>query len=112
MRFRGHTGAGLQPQYSARTDVGRVREINEDRVFAGELPLPSGQPGASVRHLLVVADGVGGFERGEWASDKAVTVVAAELPLQLAVHDPRQALKLAFETANRSIWQRERTEEE
>jgi serine/threonine protein phosphatase PrpC len=38
-------------------------------------------------------------------------VVAAELPLQLAVHDPRQALKLAFETANRSIWHRERTEE-
>ncbi|HLZ31406.1 MAG TPA: protein phosphatase 2C domain-containing protein [Chloroflexota bacterium] len=102
----------MQPEYSARTDVGRVREINEDRVFAGQLPLSSDQPGAAARHLLVVADGVGGFERGEWASEQAVTVVAAELPLQLAVHEPREALQRAFEAANQLIWQRQRSEAE
>jgi serine/threonine protein phosphatase PrpC len=111
MDLRGHTGGGVQPQYSARTDVGRVREINEDRVFAGELPLLKDGLGVA-QHLLVVADGVGGLERGEWASEKAVTVVAAELPLHLAVHEPRQALQLALEAANQSIWQRERSEEE
>jgi serine/threonine protein phosphatase PrpC len=102
----------LQPQYSARTDVGRVREINEDRVFAGELPLPTDHTGASARHLLVVADGVGGLERGEWASEKAVTVITAELPMHLAAHEPRQALQRSLEAANLLIWRRERSEAE
>ncbi len=108
----GHTGGGLQPLYSARTDVGRVREINEDRVFAGELPLLTDQLGASARHLLVVADGVGGLERGEWASEKALTVVTAELPIHLASHEPREALRLALEAANSLIWRRERSDAE
>ena len=112
MQRREHTGGGLQPQYSARTDVGRVREINEDRVFAGELPSLTDQTGATGRHLLVVADGVGGLARGEWASEKAVTAVTAELPMQLAVHEPREALQLALEAANHLIWRRERSEAE
>ena len=112
MQSRGHTGGGLQPHYSARTDVGRVREINEDRVFAGELPALTDQTGASARHLLVVADGVGGLERGEWASEKALTVVTAELPIHLATHEPRQALQLALEAANQLIWRRERSDAE
>src|SRR5260370_17131240 len=90
----GAYGGGLQPLYIARTDVGRVREINEDRVFAGELPLPTQQSGASARHLLAVADGVGGLERGEWAREKALTVVPAEMPLHLARPGPRQAPRL------------------
>jgi PPM family protein phosphatase len=109
MRARGTRG-GLRPHYSALTDVGRVREINEDRVYAGELLLPTDQPGASDCHLLVVADGVGGLERGEWASEKAVTVITSELPAYLAGHEPRQALRLALETANQSIWRRERSD--
>jgi protein phosphatase len=102
----------LQPQYSARTDVGRVREINEDRVFAGELPLLTDHAGGSGRHLLVVADGVGGLERGEWASEKALTVITAELPVHLASHEPREALRLALEAANDLIWRRERSDAE
>jgi serine/threonine protein phosphatase PrpC len=110
MQRRGHTGGGLEPQYSARTDVGRVREINEDRVFAGELPLLADHTGAAARHLLMVADGVGGLERGEWASEKAVSVVTAELPRHLADHEPRQALQLALEAANQLIWRREQAD--
>jgi protein phosphatase len=113
MQRRGtRVGGGLQPQYSARTDVGRVREINEDRVFAGELLLPANPTHAAARHLLVVADGVGGLERGEWASEKALTVVTAELPIHLSGHEPRQALQLAFEAANQLIWRRERSDAE
>src|SRR3982074_3502489 len=96
---RGHTGGGLQPHSSARTDVGRVREINEDRVFAGELRLLTDQPEAAARHLLVVAGGVGGLDRGAWASETAVTVVTVELPVYLAAHEPREALRLALEAA-------------
>jgi protein phosphatase len=102
----------LQPQYSARTDVGRIREINEDRVFAGELPPGTDHAGAPTRHLLVVADGVGGLERGEWASEKALTVITAELPVHLASHEPREALQRALNAANQLIWQRERSESE
>jgi protein phosphatase len=102
----------LQPLYSARTDAGRVREINQDRVFAVELPLLTGELGAPARHLLVVADGVGGLERGEWASEKALTVVTAELPFHLASHEPREALRLALGVANNLIWRRERSEAE
>src|SRR5712692_3693008 len=112
MQRPGGYGGGLQPHYSARTDVGRVREIDEDRVFAGELPLPANPTHAAARHLLVVADGVGGLERGEWASEKALTVVTAELPIHLTGHEPRQALQLAFEAANQLIWRRERSEAE
>jgi protein phosphatase len=56
----------------------------------------------------MVADGVGGLERGEWASEKAVTVVSAQLPVHLAVHEPREALQFALEAANQLIWRRER----
>src|SRR5579859_3858226 len=101
----------LRPEYSARTDVGRVREINEDRVFAGELPRTD-QLGASARHLLVVADGVGGLERGEWASERALTVITAELPTHLAVDEPREALRLALQAANNLIFRRERSDAE
>src|SRR5437870_12359004 len=83
---RGAYGDGLQPLYSARTDVGRVREINEARVFAGALPLLTEQSGTSARHLLVAAGTVGGLERGEWDREKALTVVTAELPHHLANH--------------------------
>src|SRR5216683_2819705 len=100
MHSRGHPGGGLQPHYSARTDVGRVREINEDRVFAGELLSLTYHLGTSARHLFVVADGVGGLERGEWASEKAVTVVTRDVPLHLAAHEPREALQLAIAAAN------------
>jgi PPM family protein phosphatase len=112
MLRRGHTRGGLQAHYSARTDVGRVRQINEDRVFAGELPPLTGQSDAPGRHLLVVADGVGGLERGEWASEMAVKLVSSELPAYLAAHEPREALQLALEAANRLIWRRERSEAE
>ncbi len=112
MHRRDQTGGGLQPQYSARTDVGRVREINEDRVFAGDLPPLTNQTGSFACHLFVVADGVGGLERGEWASEKAVSVITAELPVQLAAHDPREALQLALEAANVLVWRRERSDAE
>src|SRR5438034_11736792 len=112
MHGRGQPGTMLQARYSARTDVGRVRAINEDSVFAGPLPELDGTAVAAPRHLFVVADGVGGLERGEWASEKAVSVITAELPVQLAAHEPREALQLALEAANVLIWRRERSDAE
>lgn len=53
----------LALRYSARSDVGLLREINEDSGYAGP-------------RLLVIADGVGGHAAGEVASSVAVGVLA------------------------------------
>ena len=60
----------LRLRYAARSDVGLVREGNEDSGYAG--------PG-----LLLVADGMGGHAAGELASAIAVATVA-----NLDVHPP------------------------
>ncbi|MGB2970127.1 MAG: hypothetical protein WBB77_09310, partial [Candidatus Nanopelagicales bacterium] len=52
--------ARLRLRYSARSDVGLVRQGNEDSGYAGG-------------HMLVVADGMGGHAAGELAS---ATVIA------------------------------------
>lgn len=53
-------------QVAVRTDVGRVREVNEDTYCAFDLaPLWPGR-------LFAVADGMGGYEGGEVASSLAI----------------------------------------
>jgi PPM family protein phosphatase len=77
------------------TDVGRVREANEDAL----LTLPS----AADRLLVAVADGMGGHKAGEVASALAIEA------LRTAVSDARTVdvdgfLIGAVEQANRDIW--------
>jgi protein phosphatase len=55
------TGAKLKLLSVARTDVGRKRQINEDSFFRDD-----------ARGFYVVADGVGGHNKGEIASREAV----------------------------------------
>lgn len=57
----------------SRTDVGMIREVNEDRVFV------SNEPIGQLPNLLVVADGMGGHQAGEYASRLAVEVLQQEL---------------------------------
>ena len=59
---------GQTANYAARTDVGRIREHNEDSYCANE-----------ALGLYVVADGMGGHASGEVASDIVVTVIEQQI---------------------------------
>lgn len=60
---------------AARTDVGMVRKVNEDTCYSGEFTTADGKIGT----LLLVADGMGGHQAGEVASQLAATTIKTEL---------------------------------
>ncbi len=76
------------------TDVGRIRDNNEDS--AGHTWLPDGSL------YVIVADGMGGHAAGEVASSLAVRV-SEEIVLQDPDADPRDRLHNALLEANRAI---------
>lgn len=96
---------------AALRDVGRIRQNNQDSVFAMLATLP--REGADLpMGLFVVADGMGGHDGGEIASRLAVRTVAAEVIAQLvlpalddSMTEALQPLMVAaVQEANRTIW--------
>lgn len=87
--------------YHAATDVGQKRDHNEDS--HGEFVLSDGAV------LLVVADGMGGHEGGEIASQIAVEAIS-QIAQHSPAHDPREKLHNGFLVAHqRVISQAEKT---
>jgi protein phosphatase len=88
----------MKCSHSARTDVGRQREHNEDDYGVGE-----GHLAAELGSLFVVCDGMGGHEAGEIASHMAVENIITAF---YALKDEQRsvALSLAFESANAAIF--------
>lgn len=83
---------------AGRSEVGRVREVNEDRV----LLLGDAGRGAA---LYAVADGLGGHAGGDVASTLAVETLRAEVPALLAEGvPPHDALVEAIRRANAAIF--------
>jgi len=92
---------------AAMTDVGRVREHNEDAVLAVEYTRESlVDPAQS--HLYVVADGMGGAEAGEIAAAIAVQTIRSYIGSRLEgargeVSNGAELLTAALEEANSRI---------
>lgn len=83
---------------AARSDAGRVREANEDRVLLVD-------DAGGHASLYAIADGLGGHAGGDVASLLAVDTLGSEVRSRLE-HGapPREALMEAFRRANTVIW--------
>jgi len=85
--------ATTQVRFAARSDVGQVREVNQDAFFVGHTPQGV---------LALVADGMGGHQSGEVASQKAAEALCQAL-LKPQSHLPT-AIAKAVQSANLSIY--------
>ena len=83
-------------RYAARSDRGLIRGNNQDSVYAGP-------------RLLAVADGMGGHQAGEVASEMAVESFDRGLPED---GSPAEGLVHVIEDANRRIHERSRADEQ
>ncbi len=83
------------------SDVGRVREHNEDRYLVD----PD-------RSLFIVSDGMGGHQAGEVASEAVVTVLPPLIEQYISRHHPSsgKAIERILQRAIRELSQRLRTE--
>ncbi|WP_019424870.1 Stp1/IreP family PP2C-type Ser/Thr phosphatase [Paenibacillus sp. OSY-SE] len=82
-----------------RSDIGRVRAVNEDRAYVAVLD--------NGYCLAIVADGMGGHQAGDIASRLAVETVVSELsalPQDLQANQLERALEAAILRANQTIF--------
>src|ERR1044071_3212262 len=100
------------------TDPGLVRDNNEDTFFIAD-PLTGQkyngtatitQAVDSNRLLMIVSDGMGGYEGGEVASRLTVRTIKNELPKLSKKLSAQSRLEAAIEEANNIVWRR-RTED-
>ena len=83
----------IKPEVAAWSDVGKRRELNEDRVVYQVLAASDAEPIV----LVIVADGMGGHLAGEVASHWVVETLKRELADLFVPPDPRQTLTLSGE---------------
>jgi protein phosphatase len=88
----------MKVHYSARTDVGRTRDHNEDSFGVGE-----GELVERYGELLVICDGMGGHAAGEVASRVAVDTILADY-YAIDSEERNGVLEQAFSHANAQIY--------
>ncbi len=89
--------SGFVARSAGVSEIGRVRETNEDRLLLLD------QAGRGTA-LYAVADGLGGHAAGSLASELAVATLRREVPVLLAQRmPPQEALALGLRRANAVI---------
>ncbi len=99
-RFDAFGGIGYRPMLSSMSDVGLVRSLNEDNWGWRKL--------SNRARLYVVADGMGGHDAGEVASEMAVTTwcqVAREKEATIgpSPDEAEELVESSFQAANNAI---------
>jgi PPM family protein phosphatase len=95
------TSADVQLEVGARTDVGSVRQRNEDCIYTEPLDSPqNGEHG----WIGVVADGLGGHPSGDFAS-RLATQTTRDVFYERSRETIRERLRAAVERANDVIIQ-------
>jgi protein phosphatase len=89
----------------AITDVGRIRELNQDYVFTSETPV------GTLPNLFVVADGMGGHKAGDVAARFSVETLVHYVETQETERNPIRVLKGAIETANEKLYEKAQNNE-
>jgi serine/threonine protein phosphatase PrpC len=79
-----------------KTNIGRIRDNNEDNIFI---------PKNGDVKCIMVADGMGGHQAGEIASEKAISIVMGVLNEygEKLMHNPQEVIKSAIMKANLSL---------
>ncbi|WP_424765855.1 Stp1/IreP family PP2C-type Ser/Thr phosphatase [Paenibacillus sp. sgz302251] len=85
-----------------RSDIGRVRQVNEDQAWVGQL-----NNGVT---LAIVADGMGGHQAGDVASQKAVDAFRRMLEqsaakADLSVQEGKMLIRQAISQANDAVYE-------
>ena len=112
--------AGLKPASGKLSDVGSVRQVNEDSLLAFEFTKVQESRGTPIG-FYVVADGMGGHQAGEVASRTVNKIVmdkvySKEVAPSLALSTRRldetseSVLASAFKEANRILYERARAQ--
>lgn len=81
------------------TDIGRQRQMNQDYVFTSEVPV------GALPNLFMVADGMGGYKAGEFASKSTIDTVVSEVMLS-SEKRPVKLISEAINVANKRIRQK------
>jgi serine/threonine protein phosphatase PrpC len=95
---RANNSPAIPPvELAVRTDPGRDpdKQVNEDAAAKAE---------ATLGLLAVVCDGMGGHAGGKEASELAVKTIVEIVTAAPEKTQPRDALKVAIEEANRRVW--------
>jgi len=93
---------------ASRTDVGRVRSVNEDSVYFQNAT--DNGSGRSSSALALVADGLGGAQGGSVASTMVTQIVSQDFHGGTA--SPPKVLRKALESANREIFRKAQREKD